>query len=356
MDKLISQKDLDSIITKLTNNYQVFAPVNQDGIKVYKNIESQSQIIWGNENCHRSLKELFFPITEPILYYKKTHQGIKIKTIRNHNRKRIIIGVRPCDAYALYIMDNVFTWDYKDELYLTLRQNTVIISLSCPKPEPFCFCTAINLSPFEEKGSDILLSDLGSGLYHARVITEKGMEFMGGFNEFFKDITPEQELKRETLVKTINSKMPAPFPISDIKAWLDKNFDNPIWEKLALGCLGCGTCAYLCPTCHCFDLTDESKGYSGQRRRNWDSCAFDHFTKMAAHQPRSLQWQRFRQRVMHKFKYFIDKFSRHACVGCGRCRALCPAGIDILGTIRSIQNEMELSEPEPNIWEKGQSK
>ncbi|MGA1841805.1 MAG: 4Fe-4S dicluster domain-containing protein [bacterium] len=354
MDKLISKKDLENIITKMIQNINVFAPVNQDGVKVYKKIDNHDQIIWDSANCHCPPKELFFPVTEPIFFYKKINKGIKIEKIRNHNKKRVIIGIRPCDAYALHIMDNVFTWDYKDELYLTLRQNTVIIGLSCLKPDPFCFCTATHLSPFEEKGSDILLTDLDSGIYHARIITEKGKDLVERFKDNFKDITPELELKRDTLAAELISKMPAPLPVSDIKSWLDKNFDNPIWEKLAPSCLGCGTCAYLCPTCHCFDLVDESRGYSGERRRNWDSCAFDHFTKMAAHQPRSLQWQRFRQRIMHKFKYFMDKFSYHACVGCGRCRTLCPAGMDILQIIRSIQNQTELSKSEPKISKKGQ--
>ena len=33
---------------------------------------------------------------------------------------------------------------------------------------------------------------------------------------------------------------------------------------------------------------------------------------------------------MHKLKYFPDKYGQGPmCVGCGRCIALCPAGIDI---------------------------
>jgi Fe-S oxidoreductase len=60
---------------------------------------------------------------------------------------------------------------------------------------------------------------------------------------------------------------------------------------------------------------------------------------------------------MHKFKYFIDKFSNPACVGCGRCRALCPAGKDILQVIRSIENQMNMAQPGPNIThKKGQAK
>ena len=46
MDKLISKKDLENIITKMIQNIHVFAPVNQEGVKVYKKIDNHDQIIW----------------------------------------------------------------------------------------------------------------------------------------------------------------------------------------------------------------------------------------------------------------------------------------------------------------------
>jgi len=78
---------------------------------------------------------------------------------------------------------------------------------------------------------------------------------------------------------------------------------------------------------------------SGARIKNWDSCGFGLFTLHASgHNPRSTQRRRYRQRIMHKFKYYIDKFEYTACVGCGRCIKSCPVDInlgDILETINS---------------------
>ncbi|MBN2373641.1 4Fe-4S dicluster domain-containing protein [bacterium] len=353
MNKQISKKAIDAIISELTEGCQIFAPVVQDGIKLYKQIESPEQINWGHGNCHRSLKELFFPITEPVFSFRQTRKGIQIETPGNHNKKRVVIGARPCDCNALSITDKVFKWDYEDELYLSFRENTLIIGVSCIQPEPFCFCTALNLSPFDETGSDILLTETGKGIYHANIITEKGVALFERFKEHFTEASPDQSARKDAMLKDIVSKMPAPFPMQDIKTWLDKNFDHPVWEEIALGCIGCGTCTYLCPTCHCFDITDESRGYAGERLRNWDSCAFGHFTQMPAHQPRPLQWQRFRQRVMHKFKYYIDRFSRLACVGCGRCRSLCPAGKDTVEVIQTLQKQIDLAETGPKTNKKG---
>ena len=43
----------------------------------------------------------------------------------------------------------------------------------------------------------------------------------------------------------------------------------------------------------------------GARRKSWDACGFGKFTHHASgHNPRDVQPQRFRNRVMHKFKYY----------------------------------------------------
>ena len=120
----------------------------------------------------------------------------------------------------------------------------------------------------------------------------------------------------------------------------------PKWESLsprerdvaALACLGCGACAYACPVCHCFDLQDESDGKECRRLRNWDSCGFGLFTLHASgHNPRPDQSARWRQRVMHKFSIYPQKFKTLACTGCGRCSRLCQAGMAIAQTCERIE-------------------
>jgi hypothetical protein len=42
-----------------------------------------------------------------------------------------------------------------------------------------------------------------------------------------------------------------------------------------------------CPTCWCFDIQDETRGKSGVRMRNWDSCMYPLFTLHGSgHNPR----------------------------------------------------------------------
>jgi ferredoxin len=78
---------------------------------------------------------------------------------------------------------------------------------------------------------------------------------------------------------------------AEFSTWLASNFDNPVWKTIALRCHGCGACASVCPTCHCFDIVDEHISVNeGVRRRNWDSCQTGQFTLHASgHNPRQSQ-------------------------------------------------------------------
>jgi ferredoxin len=113
--------------------------------------------------------------------------------------------------------------------------------------------------------------------------------------------------------------------------WLEQHFDDDFWKDIALRCHGCGACAAVCPTCHCFDIVDEPEGLAGgARRRNWDTCQAGKFTLHASgHNPRPEQNSRFRQRVLHKFAIYPSRFDEILCTGCGRCARVCPAGMDL---------------------------
>jgi formate hydrogenlyase subunit 6/NADH:ubiquinone oxidoreductase subunit I len=110
------------------------------------------------------------------------------------------------------------------------------------------------------------------------------------------------------------------------------------WSRVQESCLNCGTCTYCCPTCHCFDIQDETQGEAGRRVRNWDTCMSWLFTMHGTgHNPRGSKLDRVRQRFMHKFKYIPAKRGGEiGCVGCGRCVQLCPVNIDV----RRVVNDM----------------
>jgi ferredoxin len=126
-------------------------------------------------------------------------------------------------------------------------------------------------------------------------------------------------------------------PLEGLGEALNDLFNDEVWEEMSAKCVNCGACAFVCSTCHCFDVQDEGKGGKGKRIRIWDSCMFPIFTKEASgHNPRHLSKERFRQRVMHKYSYFVDNYGESLCTGCGRCIVACPAGVDIREVIKNV--------------------
>jgi len=43
-----------------------------------------------------------------------------------------------------------------------------------------------------------------------------------------------------------------------------------------------------------------------------------------------------RQRVLHKFSYFMDNQGIVSCTGCGRCIEVCPVNMDIRETLKKL--------------------
>ncbi len=180
--------------------------------------------------------------------------------------------------------------------------------------------------------------ELPDGRYGLKVLTEKGQELLGKADLPAEASDQEGEVFERALQEASEAGKSEEVDVPGMAKKLEGMFDSEYWEYTHQRCLGCGTCTYLCPTCHCFDIADEVVTDAGQRVRNWDSCMFDLFTLHASgHNPRPSQKQHLRQRIMHKFSYTVDRFSDAFCVGCGRCVTRCPVNIDV----REILDELE---------------
>lgn len=337
---LISKKEVSSFLDGLINNYQVFAPVKKDGYAEFEQIKAGTDAYLECENTKKPAKQIFFPQSEEMFSYCMTKDGVKVEE-KLDETKKVIFGVRPCDAKSLNMLDKVFNNDlYQDVYYAARRKNTILFAIGCNEPNSTCFCTSFGIGPMSEDGADVFMIDTGDS-YVVKAVTEKGKEILanaGSFNEASEEDLQQAEKIKEQAVAGITSKV----EVTGLKEKLDGMFDSSIWDTLHEKCLGCGACTYLCPTCHCFDITDDAVNAEGERVRNWDSCMFPLFTLHGSgHNPRPTGKERIRQRVMHKFNYFVKNFGETACVGCGRCIKNCPVNLDIREVIGLIQEQQD---------------
>ena len=269
-----------------------------------------------------SIKESVFPRHERLYSYRIRKNDIELIDEPEPVGETIVIGAHPCQAASLPILDKVFNWDFADELYNRRRAALTVVSLACSAFDDECFCTSVGLGPAAEKGSDAMLHEAADG-FVVRTFTDKGRALFGEVSDSAPAAAAEGP--------------PVRFDAKRVHDFAREEFDAPFWKEHALACVGCGVCAYVCPTCHCFDIVDERRGDEGFRARNWDACQFPMFTLHASgHNPRHSQGDRQRQRIYHKFFLYREKFGEILCTGCGACARSCPAGLGVLPMVTEI--------------------
>jgi Fe-S-cluster-containing hydrogenase component 2 len=328
--------------TLIGDGRAVVAPVEEDGVLLFRSIPTAERAILSPSGKTRlSPKEFLFPRSETLYTYTVDGGSVRLSDPQTQKAHQVLIGVRPCDSSGLAILDDTFLGDIPDSFYDLRREHTTIVSAACAAADPECFCTAVGCSPIGTDGSDVQIVPLSDG-WLLCALTEKGA---GLVESPAKGWTPASAEDRKE-VEDLGARVAAQINRDPIRReWgrlLETKFEHPAWESASERCLSCSTCAYVCPSCSCFDMNHEGNAWCGSQCRSWDACMCTAFTLHASgHNPRSTKSDRYRQRVLHKFAFAGEDQKAFHCVGCGRCVAQCPVGVDIVEVVRAMVSAMQ---------------
>ncbi len=351
---------LDELISLLqSDGRRVIGPTVRDGAIVYDDISSVHELPvgWGDEQGPgyyrlrqrddravfgyvvgpHSWKRYLFPPRERLVQIRVREEGpVWSSAPAKEEQSFAFLGVRSCELAAIEVQDRVFVrGPFVDARYRARRDQCLIIALNCTEAGQLCFCDSMGTGPRVQGDFDLCLTEVGdtllaeSGTEAGRAILDRlALDAAGAPLDAAADAAIEQ--CRTSMGRVLDH--------DGLAERLLGNLSHSRWQDVASRCLACGNCTSVCPTCFCSNITDNSSVASADawRERAWDSCfTSDHSTIHGA-QFRPDVRSRYQQWLTHKLSTWISQFGTSGCVGCGRCIAWCPVGIDLTVEAKAI--------------------
>jgi ferredoxin len=338
--RILKKDHLLPLLRKLRKRHRLVAPVrNEFGDTMYSPVTNLDGTAIDLENQPQaSLKSFFLPQREPLSTYIVERESVSgtseysFHPMLPENVPTVYFGVRSCDIFGVMYSDMVFLHENpRDVYYEQHRSNAIFISLGCGRPFADCFCNATRTGPFLDAGFDLQLTDLGDRWF-VETGRPRGARLIDDFAFFFSPVT-EADKRAQYQAELEARGMFARQVHVDlaIKLLKESPVPEPLVENLSHRCQDCGGCAYICPTCTCFNIADlQLTRDSGERIRSWDACTFAGFTAMAGGHNPVRDAARIRKRFLHKLLHDVNRHGRTSCVGCGRCVGICFGGVDIV--------------------------
>jgi len=294
-------------------------------------------------NGPQALKPLLFAAREVLWRARRQADGsLRFDSEQAAPQPLAVIGVRACDLAALAIHDQHFVRQAHgaspDPAYARRRAALFLVAVNCSDPAATCFCASTGDGPRASSGFDILLDELDDG-YLLSCGSEAGRRIAAGLV-----LVPARREQSEAAMQQsarAERKMTRRLPGRNLRDTLFGRLEHPRWNEVAERCLSCGNCTSVCPTCFCHAEREQQQidGSESAHLREWDSCFTRGHSQLHGYVVRPDTRTRYRQWLTHKLGSWHDQFGRSGCVGCGRCIAWCPVGIDITEEAGAICSE-----------------
>jgi ferredoxin len=351
--------------------YEVLGPTVRDGAIVYEPLGSASGLPRGVGDAQapgryalrdrgdsalfayavgpHSWKRYLHPPRVTLLTARRTPEGLSFEGGGETPPRRAFLGVRPCELAAIALQDRVLMGGPQvDPVYAERRRSCLLIAVNCAHPAATCFCASLGTGPRARAGFDLALTELSDdGRAATRLVVEIGSPAGAALVEKIehRPASEEERASAERVLDEAASRMERTLATAGLRERLYAHYEDPAWDAIGQRCLACANCTQVCPTCFCTTVVDTTALAAGpgpgasptaERQRLWDSCFTLDFTYIHGGSVRTSSGARYRQWLTHKLATWQDQFGAAGCVGCGRCIAWCPAGIDLTAEANAL--------------------
>ena len=361
---IMGLEGVDALLRVLVaSGYRVIGPTVRDGAIVYHDIEDVTDLPagWGDDQeagryrlrrrgdaavfgyavGPHSPRRFLSPPRLTLWSATRTEDGFEVEPgARPDTRPIAFIGLRGCELAGIAVQDRVLATNaHPDPGYTAARQEAFVLAVNCTEPAATCFCTSMGTGPAAGPGHDLALTELVDERGHRFVVevgTERGRDLLGAISS--EPASPDDVLRASAAVGAAAGRMQRSIDPVAARGVLAANHEHPQWDDVAQRCLSCTNCTLVCPTCFCTDVEDvtDLTGTRAERIERWDSCFTLAHSYVHGGSVRPDTRARYRQWLMHKLSTWWDQFGVSGCVGCGRCIAWCPVGIDITAEVAAI--------------------
>ena len=292
--------------------------ITEEGIVAFQPMHSPEDLLLDYRRTLLPPKKYLLPPYETILDWTAL-EGYRLPIFE---KKIVLLGLHGCDLAGITYLDRIFLTAPPDPSYSARRAGITLVGFSC-EPDEYCFCGSSGLISTGNYSYDLFLHVDREGFF-INSGSSKGKELHDYASCLMENreqpALPPCTVMEEDIIREVTTRSET-FP------------NSPLWEEFAASCLSCGACSLCCPTCYCFDTREYGELDVGKsaRLRDWDNCLFRSHGEIAGgHNFRPSRIDRFRYRFQHKYLGFGPTRGIVSCVGCGRCREVCPVRIDML--------------------------